>query len=89
MSSSLYAYAGDDGPSEMDLDGEHEKRDEVGEAGRMVVDGGVSHGAGWQSVLMRAPSPHPTSRTCDRRQNHWRENEQETIPVQSRVFAES
>jgi len=64
MSSSLHVYPGDDGPSEIDRDGEHEKRNEVGEAGRTVVGGGVSHGAGWQSVLRRAPSPHPTSRTC-------------------------
>jgi hypothetical protein len=64
ISSSLYVYAGDDGASEMDLDGEEVKRKDVGEAGRTVVGGGASHGAGWQSVLIRAPSPHPMSRTC-------------------------
>lgn len=57
MSSSLYA-------GELDLGGEDAKRDEVGEAGRTSLGGGVSQGAGWQRVFMRAPSPHPTSRTC-------------------------
>jgi hypothetical protein len=93
MSSSLHAYPGDDGPSEMDLDGEHENRKEVGEAGRTVVGGGVSQGAGWQSVLIRAPSPHPTSRTCvfSRLNKGTRERDEDElhIPVQFRVCGES
>lgn len=74
MSSSLQLYAGEGSESKVEFGGVAGlERDEFGEGGRTVVGGGVNHGAGWQRVFSKAPSPHPTSRTYEKVFLHFTE----------------